>query len=523
MPFYLRKSVRVGPIRFNLSKSGIGVSTGIPGLRVGTGPRGTYVHMGRGGLYYRQTLSSPTHRHRHADRPVQESLTEHPHTHGPMSRVTSGCITEMADINSAALLAEIEQKRKRIVWWPFVFVLSLIVGAILFFWQASIWLAIPCAVLFLVATVFVHQYDQLKKSVVLMYDLDGPCLDAYQELFAASNEMARCGAVWHITAQGDVYDPKYHAGAGQIINRRRLSIGHRNPPYVKTNLSVPFLPFGKNSLYLLPDRILVYAQNGVGAVGYNELILSANPTRFIENGAVPRDANVVDRTWRYVNKGGGPDRRFNNNHEIPICEYEELQITSDTGIREIIQLSRLGTSSGLELAISNIVNTTRDAEIAEHNRKKLEMDRERQQMIEAEKQAAEQKKRKLADAKPTAKMLHDALFDILCCIMVADGRASTSEKSMIADIMAKVNSGWSDDECSLQIQSFINRVQEHGYSVILRRSMNRLPIFKNAGRENVVHRCVNLVANANGKLTEREKDLCDRISNLMRTGTSDDT
>lgn len=57
MPFYLRKSVRVGPLRFNLSKSGIGVSSGIPGLRIGTGPRGTYVHMGRGGLYYRQTLS----------------------------------------------------------------------------------------------------------------------------------------------------------------------------------------------------------------------------------------------------------------------------------------------------------------------------------------------------------------------------------------------------------------------------------------------------------------------------------
>ena len=37
MGFYLRKSVRVGPVRFNLSKSGIGMSTGIKGFRVGTG------------------------------------------------------------------------------------------------------------------------------------------------------------------------------------------------------------------------------------------------------------------------------------------------------------------------------------------------------------------------------------------------------------------------------------------------------------------------------------------------------
>jgi hypothetical protein len=47
MGFYIRKALRVGPLRFNLSKSGIGVSAGIRGLRLGTGPRGNYVHMGR--------------------------------------------------------------------------------------------------------------------------------------------------------------------------------------------------------------------------------------------------------------------------------------------------------------------------------------------------------------------------------------------------------------------------------------------------------------------------------------------
>ena len=57
MPFYLRQSIRVGPFRFNLSKSGVGVSAGVKGFRVGTGPRGHYVHAGTGGLVYRKTLS----------------------------------------------------------------------------------------------------------------------------------------------------------------------------------------------------------------------------------------------------------------------------------------------------------------------------------------------------------------------------------------------------------------------------------------------------------------------------------
>lgn len=58
MGFYLRKSFRAGPLRINLSKSGLGLSAGVTGARVGIGPRGTYVHAGRGGLYYRQNLSS---------------------------------------------------------------------------------------------------------------------------------------------------------------------------------------------------------------------------------------------------------------------------------------------------------------------------------------------------------------------------------------------------------------------------------------------------------------------------------
>jgi hypothetical protein len=32
------------------------MSVGVKGFRVGTGPRGNYVHMGRGGLYYKASL-----------------------------------------------------------------------------------------------------------------------------------------------------------------------------------------------------------------------------------------------------------------------------------------------------------------------------------------------------------------------------------------------------------------------------------------------------------------------------------
>jgi hypothetical protein len=57
MGLYLRKSLSFGPFRLNLSQYGLGLSTGVKGLRFGVRPNGqTYVHMGRYGIYYRKNL-----------------------------------------------------------------------------------------------------------------------------------------------------------------------------------------------------------------------------------------------------------------------------------------------------------------------------------------------------------------------------------------------------------------------------------------------------------------------------------
>lgn len=74
MGWYLRKSLRLGPLRINLSKSGIGGSVGVRGLRVGTGPKGPYLRGGREGLYFKQSLST---------RAPQVSTQEEPQKGGP--------------------------------------------------------------------------------------------------------------------------------------------------------------------------------------------------------------------------------------------------------------------------------------------------------------------------------------------------------------------------------------------------------------------------------------------------------
>jgi len=58
MGMYLRKTKKIGILNINMSKSGIGWSVGPRGMRIGHGPRGTYVRGGRGPIRYQKTLKS---------------------------------------------------------------------------------------------------------------------------------------------------------------------------------------------------------------------------------------------------------------------------------------------------------------------------------------------------------------------------------------------------------------------------------------------------------------------------------
>lgn len=57
MAWFLRKSIRLGPLRLNLSKRGLGASVGVKGLRAGVDASGKpYVAGGRGGIYFRKRI-----------------------------------------------------------------------------------------------------------------------------------------------------------------------------------------------------------------------------------------------------------------------------------------------------------------------------------------------------------------------------------------------------------------------------------------------------------------------------------
>lgn len=54
--------------------------------------------------------------------------------------------------------------------------------------------------------------------------------------------------------------------------------------------------------------------------------------RTVIEDKVPRDAKIVDYTWKYVNKDGSPDKRFKDNRKLPICLYGSIHLLSGEGL-----------------------------------------------------------------------------------------------------------------------------------------------------------------------------------------------
>jgi hypothetical protein len=202
--------------------------------------------------------------------------------------------------------------------------------------------------------------DAHRRSAVLVYDLDPDAAAAYEDLTKAFDDLAASSMKWHIDSGGavrDIHTWKRNAGASTIIDKRLTDFGYALPRVLKANITPPFMKVGKETLYWLPDLVLVVESGKVGAVAYDMLEILWQDSRFIEEGMVPREALVVGQTWKHPNKNGGPDRRFASNRQLPICLYESIYLRSRNGLNELLQVSSHGRAQPFSEAARRLTVT----------------------------------------------------------------------------------------------------------------------------------------------------------------------
>jgi hypothetical protein len=185
--------------------------------------------------------------------------------------------------------------------------------------------------------------------VPLFYNLSD---QSFEQLQAARNAFALivdCNFVWQYEEEQRTDDWKRNAGAGTLVKRSRVfpKLVDQIPGFESN--AVVGLSIGTTGLYLLPDGYVIRAGDHCRAAGKSMSFCSAT-TNFREEDVQPADAELIGTTWRYVNKKGGPDLRFNDNRQIPIYRYGQVDINCGS-MRFHLCLSRANAAQQFETAI----------------------------------------------------------------------------------------------------------------------------------------------------------------------------
>lgn len=136
--------------------------------------------------------------------------------------------------------------------------------------------------------------------------------------------------------------PKKNAGARQSVESKsaRMFYG-KTPKYlkIKGGLKIFQIKFRGQRIFFMPDRVLILNDRKFHSEFYKDIRVQIKTLNYIERESVPDDAQVVKYTWQYVNLDGSPDKRFNNNYRIPVCNYAELSFYGKNGFMFCIIVS----------------------------------------------------------------------------------------------------------------------------------------------------------------------------------------
>lgn len=333
MSFYLRNTVKVGLFRCTLSKSGLQVSAGVPGLRVGAGPRGAYLKVGAAGVDSYATLPASGSKRTTDAQAASTSPAAFQSSEVVLDDVTGATTLQMQRSQPSELVANLNAAAARHRLWPCV--LLVCVALSLAVWPYLLLVSIP-------AVGLAAWQDRVRRTVVVFYEVDGPQQVRYQWLVDQFRVVCEAQKAWLTAARGDLvttHQRKVNAGASSVVSREALARTFAGPPQMASNIAVPTMHSSSRSVYLLPDRVVLKDGPVYADVAYGDVHAASGLQRFVEDERVPADAIVVDKTWKYVNKNGGPDRRFKDNRELPVVQYGRVALTASIGLSSELSFS----------------------------------------------------------------------------------------------------------------------------------------------------------------------------------------
>lgn len=389
MGLRFRHSFQLFPgVRLNLSCGSISATFGVPGASVNVGPRGVRSTVGvpGSGLSY-------THHHGHGGGRPRSNISPQPQPDQSAFQPSAGGYGgqiyippqfQMREINSASVedltshslielrdmiaqarsqRAEIqtdlqeakqlftkqslELDRRRASWFRFMMKKKI----------AALEEAVP------ETEAEVNRLTGWMETthIDINFDTGDEAKRAYASLVRAFDKLRTSAKIWDITS--DRYGDRVaeRSAASRTIERTPVALDFVASDLVRFDgRAMRFGNVNGEAILIYPGVVIMPRADGAFAlIDLREIDLEFHAVNFVETDPVPGDSQIVGQTWAKVNKDGSPDRRFNNNYQIPITAYGRFAISSPGGVREEYQFSNLQAAGDFARAFEAFRTTLR--------------------------------------------------------------------------------------------------------------------------------------------------------------------
>jgi hypothetical protein len=181
----------------------------------------------------------------------------------------------------------------------------------------------------------------IHSTVALNIHFDNQIQVSFDHMFNRFKQLSKSDKIWDLTASYKVDRFTTRSSANTEVYRTEVSCMTGHLKQITSDIQAMIFQNANGAdLYFYPNFVVLWNHlEEFAIIGFEEIDIEVSITRFIEDGTVPNDSKTVDRTWAKVNKNGSPDLRFKGNYQIPIVEYGEISIKTETGLNERFQFS----------------------------------------------------------------------------------------------------------------------------------------------------------------------------------------
>ncbi|MCJ8328965.1 MAG: hypothetical protein HRT89_07140, partial [Lentisphaeria bacterium] len=301
MAYFIRKTIKLGPITFNLSKDGPDPKTIVTRFQIVMDALGrTYVHPAKTGSFVKEFVKKPRV---NSENDIPRSLKN--------------------------LLNESYKSFRMDYMIGVTFIIQVIFALFFGLWLGSIVMLFLLIFLFLLGsflTVQQVQTEKGKRTLYLDYELDSGEVVSFNKIIDAMNSLESNTKLLFISSSQSA--SQENAGVDLLIQSMPVQIGEGYPPWVESNVHIPMILIDKHrAVYFLPDGLVYYDKSSATFLNYADFETSFAVTGMAET-EIPSDSKVTGKTWKYVNADGTRDSKHSKNPQISVCQYGKISMVT---------------------------------------------------------------------------------------------------------------------------------------------------------------------------------------------------